>query len=193
LPLAAPGRWKIEVKRNASAAVGVAHAYLARSDPNLGRARMGRSSYFDRPEYDPYRHRRWSDQLPDDQLPGSAAVAPRGSISGIATGGLTKVAAGYCVSTRKPAFYSGGGPARNGARNGPSYAYPTDRSAVLQGVLACANRGGAVRALVGTSFAAPQLTRDLWMRPNVPLAPVIPEPNPVPAWVGHRLGNGLLR
>jgi hypothetical protein len=195
LPLAAPGRWKIEVVAPPSSATGVAHAYLARSDPNLGRARKGRSSWFDRPEYDPFRYRRSSVQLDDQALPGPAAVAARGSISGIATGALTDVVAGYCAATGLPATYSAGGPSR-GARAGPSFAYPTDRSAVLPGVLACANRSGAVSMLLGTSFAAPQFTRDLWLRPGAAAAAtaaqgVFPIPLPMPSWVTHRLGGGL--
>lgn len=190
--LAPVGRWKVRLKATPGMVIGTAHAYLARSDPNLGRARRGRSGYLDSEGYDPKRYRRASDQLIDDQPVPSAVVVARGSMSGIATGAATYVAAGYCATTSMPALYSSGGPGRGTIgqrREGPSWAYPTDQSVVLQGVLASGNRSGAVTRLVGTSFAAPMLTRDLWMNPLVPPS-AIPAPL-LPPWKIHRFGNGL--
>ncbi|MGO4395726.1 hypothetical protein AB4Z46_30650 [Variovorax sp. M-6] len=187
--LAPVGRWKVRLRAKPGVS-GKAHAYLARSDPNLGRERRGRSGYLDSKGYDPKRYRRASIQLIDDQPVPSAAVLARGSMSGIAAGTLTYVAASYCATTSMPSLYSSGGPSRPGGRDGPSWAYPADQSVVLQGVLAAGNRSGAVTRLVGTSFAAPMLTRDLWMNPPLPPS-ALPAVNPWPPWMLHRFGNGL--
>jgi hypothetical protein len=189
--LAAPGRWKVRVRVKPNrTARDVAHAYIARGDPNMGRARRGRSGYLDSANYDPMRYRRASVHLVDNNVLDPASVAARGSMSGIATGKRTSVAAGYCASTGFPASYSSGGPSR-GPRQGPSWAYPTDQTAALSGVLAGSNRSAAVTRLVGTSFAAPMLARDLWSA-SLPVGGIVttPIPLPLPSWMVHRLGGG---
>jgi len=196
-PLATPGRWKVGVQvRACHAASGVAHAYLARSDPNLGRMRRGRSGYLDSPGYDPDRYLRESEQLDSNQPVGRAEVAARGSINGLATGSKSGVAAGYRLSAGLPSPYSSGGPSR-GLRAGPDWAYPTDDSVALSGVLAGGNRSGTVMRLIGTSFAAPQYARELSVTPCPPtppdppvLTPPWPPPGP-PAWFTFRVGAGM--
>jgi hypothetical protein len=193
-PLAPMGQWKVRLRAGAGVS-GIAHAYLARNDPNLGRNRRGRSGYLDSEGYDPQRHRRSSDQLIDDKPVNPAAVFARGSLSGVGAGGMTYVAAGYCATTSLPALCISGGEARPGGHYGPSWAYPTDQSIVLQGVLAAGNRSGAVVIrLVGTSFAAPMFAGDLWMTPSLPPSsmPPINPPPPWPTWKHHRFGNGVL-
>jgi hypothetical protein len=192
--LAPAGQWTVRLKAP-NGVVGTAHAYLARSDPNLGRGGGGRSGYLDSDGYDPKRYLRRSEQLVPSQPIAAAAVLARGSLNGIAAGLTTYVAAGYCAKSFlpfMPASYSSGGPARPGGRVGPSWAYPTDQSVVLRGVLATGNRSGAVMRLVGTSFAAPMLTRDLWMYPlSAPSATPPINPPPAPPWAVQRFGNGL--
>jgi len=172
---------------------GMADAYLARSDPNLGRPQRGHSGYLDSDNYDPKRYMRASERLVEPQT-GSAEVVARGSMSGIATGDKTYVAAGFCARTSEPypVVYSSGGPARRGCREGPTYAYPSDQSKVIQGVLGWGNRSGVVTRLVGTSFTAPMLARDLWMTPPLhpPALPVPPVAGPA-TWMARRFGHGV--
>ena len=192
-PLATPGRYAVTVQMRPGRTVGApatAHAYLARSDANMGRARRGRSGHLYSPGYDPNRYLRSDEQL-NRALPNAPAeVVARGSSSGIATGALSAVAAGYCASERLPANYSSGGPSR-GARAGPDWAYPTEESRVLAGRLGGGNRSAAVLRLSGTSTAAPQYARELAAAGGQPLpAPSAPPAPPAP-WLTDRAGGGL--
>lgn len=195
-PLAVPGRWKVRVTvRAGQAASGIAHAYLARIDPNLGRKLRGHSGYLHSPNYDPERYLRANPHLVVANPESSVEVMARGSLNGIATGSKVRVAAGYVNSRRSrhvarlPSAYSSGGPSR-GTRIGPDYAYPTDDSEVLSGRLAGGNHGGAVTRLVGTSFAAPMYALDL-------LDPSLVDPLPLHGkkerWFKFRCGKGQRR
>ncbi|HSV58141.1 MAG TPA: hypothetical protein VLJ19_04515 [Variovorax sp.] len=175
--LATPGRWRVTVKAVSGAVgiQGIAHAYLARNDPNMGRPLRGRSGYLDSPNYGDKCGARPTEQL-NSNPPGMgrAEVFARGSMSGIATGAESQVAGGYRLHDNLPAPYSSGGPCRLLApRNSPDYAYPTEQSRVLAGLLGRGNRSGINMRLSGTSIAAPQLTRRL-------ATPVPPVPNPGP-------------
>jgi hypothetical protein len=191
-PLAPPGRWRVSVQPRAGQTPhGIAHAYLARSTANMGRARRGRSGWLYSPGYQTALSRPPDDeQLDGSREPGPAEVVARGAMSGIATGSRARVAAGFRLRDRLPAPYSGGGPSR-GARTGPDFAYPTDESRVLPGLLAAGNRSGTVMRLSGTSIAAPQYARALAATPvgNFP-APPGPVPPP-PPWLADRAGRGL--
>ena len=194
LPLAVPGRWKVGVTvRPGQTANGIAHAYLARIDPNLGRKLRGHIGYLYSPNYDPQRYLRASSHLSVSPPPSSVEVMARGSLSGIATGSRVEVAAGYVSSgkpaniVRKPSMYSSGGRSRIATRIGPDYAYPTDDSPVLYGRLAGGNRSGTVTRLVGTSFAAPMYALDL-LDPS--LVRDLPLTGSMPAWFTYRCGKG---
>lgn len=175
-PLATPGRWKIGVKmRPAHVGHGIAHAYLARNEPNLGRIRRGYDGYFDTPTYDPDRYLQASSKLDVNPATfGPAEVVADGSISGIATGQKSYVIAAYYASSPgMPSSYSSGDPSR-GARSQPSWAYPGDDSTVLSGRLAGGNRSATMMRLVGTSFTAPQFVYESIVLPLPPVAPPVP-------------------
>ena len=192
-PLAIPGRWRVEVKvrpgHSVTVPMPVAHAYLARIDPNLGRTSRGHSGYLDSPGYDPMRYLRESPQQCGNAPLPAAAVSAQGSFSGIATAAKVMVAAGYVASTKVPAAYSSGGPGR-ADRKGPDWAFPTDDSVVRPGLLAGGNRSASVMRLVGTSFAAPQLARQLLEPPLAP-ATLAALPSLSAACFEERFGKGL--
>jgi hypothetical protein len=199
-PLATPGRWQVSVTPvTGCAATGVVQAYLARNDPNMGRASRGHSGYLDTATYDKNRFMRQDEQLEGPPAgsppPPAAEVCARGSLNGIATGKWTMVAAGYRYSDRKPANYSSGGPSPStspGARPGPDWAYPTEESRVVTGRLGGGNRSATMMRLTGTSIAAPQYARELTANLGNPLAPPAPVPAPIPSpWLKDRAGDGL--
>ncbi|RZL93701.1 MAG: hypothetical protein EOP82_06875 [Variovorax sp.] len=192
--LATPGRWRVSVTPTQGTG-GVADAYLARNDPNMGRARLGHSGYLDIATYDRNRFMREDEQLVAPPLPGSpipaAGVCARGSFSGIATGAWTRVAAGYRYSDTKPANYSSGGPCHaTSPRAGPDWAYATEESRVFAGRLGGGNRSATMVRLTGTSIAAPQYARELTVNLGAPLPAVAAVPGP-PPWLNERAGGGF--
>ncbi|CAN7696893.1 hypothetical protein LJR084_005769 [Variovorax sp. LjRoot84] len=193
--LATPGIWRVTVEPKAGKTVpGVAHAYLGRSDANMGRARRGRSGYLYSPGYDPKRFSRADEQLDVGRENAPAEVVASGAMNGIGTGTHSLVAAGYRLSDGQPAPYSAGGPTR-GNRKGPDWAYPTEESRVLAGLLAAGNRSATVLRLTGTSIAAPQYVRELAAMPGSnalpPPTPTPPSPPAPPPWLKARAGAGL--
>jgi hypothetical protein len=187
--LATPGRWRVTVEPKAGKNVeGVAHAYLGRSEANMGRARRGRSGYLYSPGYDPKRFLRADEQLDVERENAPAEVVASGAVNGIGTGTHSLVAAGYRLSDRLPAPYSAGGPTRGG-RPGPDWAYPTEESRVLAGLLAAGNRSATVLRLTGTSIAAPQYVRELAAMSGSSIP--VPPASPPPPWLARRAGKGL--
>ncbi|MBO9650966.1 MAG: hypothetical protein J7605_20865 [Variovorax sp.] len=185
LPLATPGRWKIGVKmRPGHAGNGIAHAYLSRNEPNLGRIRRGYDGYFDTPTYDPNRYLQASTKLDVNPATlGPAEVVAAGSINGIATGAKSEVIAAYYASgPGMPSSYSSGSPTR-GLRVQPDWAYPGDDSKVLSGRLAGGNRSATVMRLIGTSFTAPQFVYESIVLPLPPVSASVPPRT-------ERLGDG---
>lgn len=127
--LATPGIWRVTVEPKAGKTVpGVAHAYLGRSDANMGRARRGRSGYLYSPGYDPKRFSRADEQLDVGRENAPAEVVASGAMNGIGTGTHSLVAAGYRLSDGQPAPYSAGGPTR-GNRKGPTGPTPRKKAA----------------------------------------------------------------
>jgi hypothetical protein len=176
------GRWTVSVSPVGAKAAGVAHAYLARNDYNFGGLRRGKLSHFWLASYDPDRFMRSREDDPPAGTPLPAVrILSAGSVSGLATGAHSNVAAGYRIADKKPAIYSSGGPSR-GARIGPDWAYPTDESRVLPGIISWGNRSGASVRLTGTSAAAPQYARDIDTGADKPPATGHPDP---------RLGSGM--
>ncbi|MEO8145564.1 MAG: hypothetical protein ABI654_15250 [Betaproteobacteria bacterium] len=156
------GRWIVSVTAGPRAQ-GCAHVYVARNDYNFGGLRRGRPSHLWLESYDPVRFMRSReyDPLEDGNNPRPAVqICSRGTVSGLATGELTNVAAGYRIADSEPAIYSSAGPSR-GIRNGPDWAYPTDESRVFPGLNSWGTRSGASVRLAGTSAAAPQYARDI--------------------------------
>jgi hypothetical protein len=189
----------------------IAHVYLGRNDPNMGRPLRGRSGHLDSPDYGDKCGKLPSEQLrPNPPGMGSAEVFARGSLSGIATGVGSLVAAGYRLRDNLPAGYGGavvvngvrrdslpapyssGGPGRAGCpRGGPDWAYPTEESRVLAGLLGRGNRSGVSMRFSGTSIAAPQLARELAATPGSDFKPPQPVPPPPrPEWFAPRFGKG---
>jgi hypothetical protein len=175
------GLWEIEI-HNTGNASAVVQAWIDRDDFNVGTMVRGRQSHFEDARYDPLKYLR---SARDDSPNSEALVRRRGTLTGIATGSATRVAAGYRHSDDKHVKYSSGGPTR-GERLGPDAGAVSDQARSLPGLLAAGTRGGAVVRLVGTSVAAPEFAR--WVIDGQP------PPGPVarPGQDVQLEGSGLL-
>jgi hypothetical protein len=140
------------------------HAYVARTDPNMGVITGAKLSHFVDWNWDSAEA---SSQYSDGEFDDNASLISRhGTLNGIATAkdANVHVAGGYILANRRKSSYSSAGPARGAPltrREGPDYALFCDDSYALQGVRAGGNRSGTVFRLIGTSTAAPQLARQL--------------------------------
>jgi len=153
------------------------HAYVARSDPNMGVRTGAKRSYFVDPDWE----RTHSAQAGCTRVNGEfdkagSLVSRFGTLNGIATAKKHRVhvAGGYVLADGRKSPYSSAGPPRHGHRVGPDYALPCDESHALQGIRAGGTRSGTVFRLVGTSAAAPQLAR--WAANSL-----LPTPTDVPS------------
>jgi hypothetical protein len=140
------------------------HAYLSRTDPNMGARPGAKQSRFLDPAWE-LAHGAAASQGPEHAAAAAVAasgclISTAGTLSGIATGCTAHVyvAAGYCVDTQRASRYSSAGPSRD-KRRGPDYALPTDENRVSVGIPGAGTRSGCVFRLVGTSTASPQLGR----------------------------------
>jgi hypothetical protein len=152
------------------------HAYVARSDPNMGVRTGAKRSYFVDPQWEQTRSAQASCTHLDGEFDTTGSLIHRdGTLNGIATAKKHRVhvAGGYILSNGRKSTYSSEGPARRGPRVGPDVVLPCDESYALEGILAGGNRSGAVFRLTGTSTAAPQLARRV-------TNPPIPSPNDIP-------------
>ena len=182
------GDWRIKVD-----GIGVkaeVHAYVARSDPNMGVRTGARRSYFVDPKWEQTRSAEANCRDINGEFDKSGSLVRRfGSLNGIATAtdASVHVAGGYVLSNGRKSSYSSAGPARGGSRIGPDFALPCDESYALQGIRAGGNRSGAVFRLTGTSAAAPQLARHI-------AKPALPTPNnvPIPIDEVRKRGRGNL-
>ena len=140
------------------------HAYVARSDPNMGvRTGAQRSSFVDS-KWEQSRSAAASCTRIDGDFDKTGSLIHRdGTLNGIATAKKRRVhvAGGYVLADGRKSSYSSEGPARRGPRVGPDFALPCDESYALGGIRAGGNRSGAVFRLIGTSAAAPQLGRQI--------------------------------
>lgn len=165
-PVAPSGLWTVIVRNLNQHRPLHVHAWIARSDTPSGRPARGRQSYFDDP--DDARFDAVGRPLLVDP-PGTTSYVRRSStLSGIATGALTDVVGARAVEDPAPRRYSSAGPHLNPLRPraAPESLAPGDRSAARRGVLAAGTRSGSVRAMNGTSVAAPQAARwlaDQWL------------------------------
>jgi hypothetical protein len=172
----AHGDWTIELTL---AVPGIeVHAYLARSDPNMGARIAAKPSRFIDAGWEISKGGFANQTLKEGvrDIAGSL-VARDGTLNGIATASdlRVRVAGGYRLNDKCCSPYASVGPSRESApRKGPDYALPTDESPALLGIRAGGNRSGAVFRLVGTSTAAPQLAR--WQASVAPPA-ICPRPS----------------
>ena len=141
------------------------HAYVARTDPNMGVLSGAKPSYFVDPKWEDTRSAAASCTYADGEFDNRGSLVTRhGTLNGIATGKVAgvHVAGGVILKNGfRAAPYSSAGPARRNVRIGPDYGLFGDESYALQGVRAGGTRSGAVFRLIGTSAAAPQLARQI--------------------------------
>jgi hypothetical protein len=166
------------------------HAYVARSDPNMGVRTGAKRSRFVDPKWELTQSAKASFTRVDGEFDKTGSLVHRdGTLNGIATAKKHRVhvAGGYVLSDGRKATFSSEGPARRGHRVGPDFALPCDESYALGGIRAGGNRSGVVFRLTGTSAAAPQLARRA-----VKLARGLPVPPPthVPSVEIEKRGGG---
>ena len=185
------GDWKITasgIRKNAEV-----HAYVARSDPNMGVRTGARRSYFVDHTWELTLSSEASFKYVDGEFDTTGSLIRRdGTLNGIATAkdASVHVAGGYILTNGRKSPYSSGGPARSGPfiqRLGPDYALPCDESYALAGIRAGGNRSGSVFRLIGTSAAAPQLARHV-ADPPIPPATNLPT---LPSEIGKRGGGNI--
>jgi hypothetical protein len=177
------GRWHIQIASGASETGDDIEIYVARADPNMGAKRRAKASRLWDPALAKSRFLSPEDQLGESQ---DSVVRKAGTLTGLATGANTFVAAGYRYSDDTSAPYSSSGGTR-GDRQYPDYACVTDISAALPGVRGTGVRSGTRVRLVGTSTAAPQMGRRLVATGGVP--PVF---QPPPKFDPLRMGEGCM-
>ena len=167
------------------------HAYVARSDPNMGVRTGAKRSYFVDDKWEMTRSAEASCKYIDGEFDKAGSLIHRvGTLNGIATGNdaSVHVAGGYILANERKSPYSSAGPARGGLRVGPDVALPCDESCALGGIRAGGNRSGTVFRLTGTSAAAPQLGR--WISNTA-----IPQPTATPTTPSEtqKRGRGNLK
>jgi hypothetical protein len=171
------GRWRLVFAPVTSGIDDAIHVYVGRSDHNMGRRRRAKASRLSDAGLAAARFR--APALRAAEAPGSL-IRRSGTLSGIATGACSSVAAGYSFATFGSAPYSSSGGSR-GARSWPDYACMTDHALAVAGVRASGVRSGTTFRLVGTSTAAPQLGRQL---AKGTLVEFVPYPSYAPARMG---------
>ena len=140
----------------------VVHAYVARSDPNMGARPGAKQSRFVDKAWEVTAGASAAQHLPHDAASSAGSLlSTAGTFSGMATSGHPRVhaAAGYQVFNRRGSPYSSLGPTRGPLRAGPDHALPTDESPALTGIPGAGTRSGCAFRMAGTSTAAPQLAR----------------------------------
>jgi hypothetical protein len=182
------GDWKVMVTGIGAGAH--VHAYVARSDPNMGRRTGAKLSYFVDHNWELNNSAVAGCMYGDGEFDKTGSLIHRdGTLNGVATTtqASVHVAGGYITANGRKSPYSSAGPARGGPRIGPDVALPCDESYALEGVRAGGNRSGGVFRLIGTSAAAPQLARYV-------AGPLIPPPHHPPTSLGekHKRGGGDL-
>jgi hypothetical protein len=159
------------------------HAYVARTDPNIGVRTGAKRSYFVDPNWEQTRAAEASCTRTDGEFDKTGSLIHRdGTLNGIATAKKLRVhvAGGYILADERKSSYSSEGPARHGPRVGPDFVLPCDESYALEGIRAGATRSGGVFRLIGTSVAAPQLARQVAKLANglqFPAPTNVPSPN----------------
>jgi hypothetical protein len=182
------GDWKIKV--TGIGAPAHVHAYVARSDPNMGVRTGAKRSYFVDHNWELNQSAVAGGKYGGGEFDKAGSLIQReGTLNGITTDKDAKlhVAGGYIIANGRKSPYSSAGPARSSPRIGPDVVLPCDESYALQGMRAGANRSGGVFRLIGTSVAAPQLARYV---ANSSIPP--PHDPPTSLSEKHRRGGGDL-
>lgn len=185
------GDWRITVSGLEEGAE--VHAYVARSDPNMGARTGAKRSFFRDDAWQAGRAAEAALTYAEGAFDDAGSLISRmGTLNGIATARVAglHVAGGSILANGRPSPYSSAGPARPGPlalRAGPDFLLPCDGSYALKGIPAGGNRSGGVVRLVGTSAAAPQLARHL---AGPPLPPATDVPT-TPAGIARRGGGNL--
>jgi hypothetical protein len=177
------GDWKIKITGIRKGAE--MHAYVARTDPNLGARTGAKRSIFADPSWERTRAASAGCTRVNGEFDKAGSLIRRhGTLNGIATAENygVHVAGGFMVSNERKSSYSSAGPARSGPlpqRVGPDFALPCDESPALEGIRAGGTRTGVVFRLIGTSAAAPQLARHVanFAPGNPPQTPTNPPTN----------------
>ena len=180
------GDWTIRVDHMGVKAQ--VHAYVARSDPNMGVRTGAKLSHFVDHNWELNHSAAAGCKYRDGEFDEAGSLIHRdGTLNGIATeqDASVHIAGGFIISNGRKSSYSSAGPARYGPRIGPDVVLPCDESCALQGIRAGANRSGAVFRLTGTSTAAPQLARH-FANPPIPTARDVPTSTPEK----HKRGGG---
>lgn len=157
------GDWKIKVTGIRKGAE--MHAYVARTDPNLGARTGAKRSYFVDPSWERTRAASAGCTHVGGEFDKTGSLVHRhGTLNGIATRqeSAVHVAGGLNLIDGRKSRYASAGPARRGPlprRVGPDFALPCDETFALEGIRAGGTRSGVVFRLIGTSTAAPQLAR----------------------------------
>lgn len=167
--LTAAGRWEVRVLNEGSHGV-IVDAYIERDDVAMGSNTLARQSYFEDRCYDTSGGIDSFIDHQDDPTP----IRRSGIFNTLATGKQTVSVGGirYFRSAFDPAArYSPRLPDPDASRPGrpnviktPDRLAISDDSVALWGVRAAGTRSAARVRLVGTSAAAPQVTRDLYNR-----------------------------
>ncbi|WP_315777274.1 MULTISPECIES: hypothetical protein [unclassified Bradyrhizobium] len=172
------------------------HAYVARTDPNMGARTGAKRSHFVDSNWEQTRSAGASCTRIDGEFDRTGSLLDRfGTLNGIATGKKHRVhvAGGYVVADGRKTPYSSAGRPRGGHRIGPDYVLPCDEDNALTGIRAGGNRSGAVLRLIGTSTAAPQLARQFARLRGglaLPQPTAVPSPNDI-AEIAKRGGGDL--
>jgi hypothetical protein len=125
--------------------------YIGRNDFNFGSKLRAQPAKFIDDNYDNERYLR-----PELDTLGSvpSPIQRDNTISGVATGGRTKVTAGYVMKSKRPSKYSSAS-----SQNRIALQLPTDENMALLGLRASGTRAGSSLRLIGTSTASPLALR----------------------------------
>lgn len=163
-----PGRAMLSLHSTDRGHSAVWDAYVEREAWRIGRLGQGRSavpSYLEDDPSMPFAQQYDNDATTDDPLRASL-VKREGSFNGLATSPAVLTAGGQRADDGSPAGYSPRitqhrAAQREGVHPAPVWNAASDESAVVPGRLAAGTFSGAVVRLVGTSSAAPLMSRKL--------------------------------
>ena len=189
------GDWKITVTGIRQGAT--MHAYVARTDANLGARTGARRSHFVDPKWERRHGASAGCTRVDGEFDKTGSLIHRhGTLNGIATAlnNSVHVAGGFNLLNGRKSQYASAGPARSGPlpqRMGPDFSLPCDEAFALEGIRAGGTRSGVVFRLIGTSTAAPQLARHIT---RFVVGNPLPTPSNVPSTLPgqQQLGRGDL-
>lgn len=160
------GVWQVTIANGGTKKVTF-DAYIERDDEIIGVRTGALQSRFEDVDYDTSGNPR---SFVDDSA-NTTPIRRSGSFNSIATGAGIDSVGGTRVSDLTWALYSPRSPNpdlprinRPGVRIVPAKSAPSDENAVLLGLCAAGSRSGSVVRTVGTSDAAPQITRKLFNR-----------------------------